>query len=439
MQKKRFLIFKIFIACALLSQSAQAKEVIDLQVGFLYDERITKIDKSDLGEILKEANRVLQCKLKAPIVLKVSSSEEKPLQSLFSGNYLKSTHYKKSMDFKVNPAFTHKQFTEKINQHKKITLKFLKKWPLSSYRSYFPKTKIDRYEDAWKVLMATYYKKIQVLKELKTNKGDSLLLKSHPPWQSYLDWHWALFEQNQYDIVITNSLIVCDDLRSPFLHSVSKHAKIGGSGNDSPKRKALDMKSIMINVLEFYGDIKGISTSDTSLTKTFKNKALGGFYLAHEFGHVFYFIPDQYEHGAHCLMNSAYEDMDYVEGYKKLSKSNAVCRKCLPWIRHRHAVLKQQKVKVTDKNRTDYIEKTIELISECPKALATSREVYLSNVLNDAMIEAYKLYNSGNPVYFPYCFKIAIEEKLEMFIEGHLKHLNMSRDQLNEMIKEAFE
>lgn len=429
-----FFLFTQLSVCAKEKNSENGKIDLKLDVGLFYDQRLPKIEKQDIIEMFEEANKVLKNKLGTPLTMSIGKVREDSFSNLFTNKY-HNDEFKNSEKHRYHPSMDKNSFDKLVKQSKSHTVNFMKNWKLSSYQNYFPGKNIKNYDEAHTLLMQTMYSKGQFLSQLKTNSGTALLSKTLKPWQSGMEWNWAVFNQNKYDLFITNALIVCDDVRAPYLHAVTKHGKIGGSGFDSPKRRALNGKSVMINTIEFLGEIDGLSVRDKKLTRSFKNKAIGGFFLAHEIGHVYYFIPDQYDHGAHCLMNSAYEDMDYIEGYRKLKSSKGMCQKCKPWVNARHEMNKLRGVKVTDANRVDWIINMLELIDDYPEKLSTNREYYLSNRINKVAGESLKIVKD-NPDYYLYCLKIAVNQKLHVFLESEMKLQGWNKEQLNSVLSD---
>jgi hypothetical protein len=425
----------ILLLYTLLFTSTFADKIIPLDIGILSDDRLAKINKQDIIEMISEANRILKEKLNAPIQLKTSSITEKPLKSLFKGQNNASKIYLEGKKKKIPFKISEKEFFNLSNKHKESTLKFMKQWKLSSFKSYFPKEKISSYGDAWKLLMKTYFDKLQFLKSLKTKNGEQLLNLKGLPEQSNFEWMWAVDSQENYDLIITNGLIVADVIDKPYLHAVMKHAKIGGSGFTSYKRRNIEGYSMMVNTIEFFGNIKGISTENKSLTRSFKNKAVGGFFIAHEFAHIFYYIPDQYEHGSHCLMNSAYEDMDYVEGYNKLISQTKLCKKCKPWVDHKHKIMEMSNTKIQKKKSLEYIKKALVLIKKTPKHLSTHRDTYLSNFLNRVISNTWDYLQKRTEVYF-YCLKFANENNIKRVVQQNLKNIKMSEEAFLKICKQ---
>ena len=116
-------------------------------------------------------------------------------------------------------------------------------------------------------------------------------------------------------------------------------------------------------------------------------------------------------------------------------KHKGVCKKCKPWVDNRHAILKLIKTQVTKKNRKAFINKIIEVVNETPLFLSTNREVYLSNVLNYGLYEAYELIDK-HPEYFFQCLVTAKEQNLKEMFSNTLKQIKMTPEQFNKLTHE---
>ncbi|MFC1534786.1 hypothetical protein ACFL7M_15640 [Thermodesulfobacteriota bacterium] len=175
---------------------------------------------------------------------------------------------------------------------RKSIIRFLKQWDINSLKDFFPDKAIGSYEDVFYNLMNVYHSKIKWLKTLKITDNEKLVKEPFPAYQSFVEWLCYMWNQNQYDLIFTNGLIIGDILSAPYPHAICKHAKVGGEAFFSPKRTTLDGRSLMVNIFEEYGNIQGICNLKGKISKELKNKILGGFLLAHEFGHAFYMIPE---------------------------------------------------------------------------------------------------------------------------------------------------
>ena len=305
--------------------------IFELEVLRVMDDRLPGLNDEDMKEILAEAERILKAKLGNESKFKFKDNGTAAAKDFFSGrNYKNSNSYKENRNWKLNIQSNKKEIRKYLSQQKilKNTSHFLKDWSLDSLNQFFPGSKT--YDQAAKNLNAVYSEKIEWLKSLKVEEKDSLVILPPEDFQSYVEWLTLMFEQNQYDIIFTNSLIINDYIASPYPHTISKHAKIGGSSFISPKRNAMAGASLLVSTLEDFGRIKGLS-SPLEIERQERNRIIGGFLLAHEIGHAFYKIPDVYDHTDSCLMNSKWEKLNSVDGYRLLASDMSPCPYCKKW------------------------------------------------------------------------------------------------------------
>ncbi|MFH1352530.1 MAG: hypothetical protein ABIH68_03025 [bacterium] len=315
--------------------------IVTLDVIRAVDGRLPGLSDEDMKEILDEALRMISAKFGDRIKIEFKDNGSRALEELFKDKKYRETDIYKQFnlskyDLKQGrgmPLFNNEKFRAAV-------IKFLRQWDLDSLGGYFPDKKIENYEDVYVNLMETYHEKIDWLKTLKTEKGEELVISPAEPFQSYIEWASFMYDQDKYDIVFTNSLIIYDSAAAPYPHAVCKHAKAGGGAFTSPKREALDGGSMMVSIFEEYGNIDGIRGTDKNIPRKFKNRILGGFVLAHEFGHAFYRLPDFYDHGDTCLMNSSLSNLDFSEGYKILAGDMSKCLKCQPWIAAKEYIIR---------------------------------------------------------------------------------------------------
>jgi len=307
---------------------------VTLEVVCAFDPRLPVLSNSDLKEVLDETRRVLSSKLGTGLKLAFHDNGTIPLDALFKDRgYRKTRLYRSYAPWKYDMDQGDQMDIFSDSDAKGWMIEFLKQWDIDALKGFFPRQDIKTYDDAHFHLMKTYHGKIKWLKTLRDKNGAPLILEPPAPFQSYVEWMCMMREQDRYDMVITNQLIIFDDLGRPYPHAVTKHAKVGGSSFISPKRKALDGTSVMISILETYGEVDGLSMIGSSVPREGKNKILGGFLMAHELGHAFYLLFEAYDHGEACLMNSAFEEMqDYYQGYRILTRDMSACPKCRPWV-----------------------------------------------------------------------------------------------------------
>ena len=317
---------------AVAAVTAQATPTITLEVIRAFDERLPGLTDADMKQVLDVAEKTIASKLSDEIKIVFHDNGEVSLDSFFkSVPYQNDGSYPKWMQWKYDTALGEKMPVFKDDSYKAKVVEFLKQWDLNSLKDFFPGEATNSYEDAFNNLMAVYHQKIKWLKTLKTKAGEPLVIGPPAPYQSYVEWGALMNAQDKYDIVITNGLIIYDYLPEPYPHSICKHAKVGGSSFNSPKRKPLEGKSLMANIFESYGQVEGITKPDGAISEDLKNNIIGVYYFAHEFGHAFFYLPDVYDHGPSCLMNST-PGMSDVDGYNAVVADPHPCPKCRPWI-----------------------------------------------------------------------------------------------------------
>ncbi len=162
--------------------------------------------------------------------------------------------------------------------------------------------------------------------------------------------------------------------------------------------------------------MKGLSIKSEQVERSIKNKAMGAYYLAHEFGHTYYRIPDQYEHGGACLMNSAYEDMAVLVGYKKLIESDKACQQCEPWVTLKHEIEELKSIFKSSEADLSHVERMLTLIAESPTFIL-GRDYFLSLALNFP----FRYYESiGDELGLFYCVALAKNNRMSHFLEWHV-------------------
>jgi hypothetical protein len=344
MKNKLFLLYvgiTIFAACAgsgveksdELPLSPPDIVIIKLDIVRAFDMRLPVISETDFRQILSGAESVLTVKFGGIIQFEFTDHGQIPVDELFKDqSYRNSKLYQSWKPYKYDiqlgknmPVFSDPAYLKKAAD-------FLKMYSMESLGKYFPGVTLKDYDHAAELLIDTYQRKVEWLKTLKTAKGVSLLIKNQPPQQSFIEWYAMMSAQDKYDIVIANSLIVYDLITSPYPHTVCKHAKAGGASFSSPARDAFGGNSVMINILEDYGNIPGISADYQDIAPETKNKIIGAILLAHEIGHAYFHIPDVYDHPVSCLMNTPNGDVSNPELYAMLIADMTPCPKCKPWV-----------------------------------------------------------------------------------------------------------
>jgi len=358
---------------------AGERPTVTLEVIRAIDHRLPTLSDEDMKQILDEAKRIIYIKLGDKIEIDFHDNGTISLPNLFKNyQYQSSKFYKDLKDWKYNL-----NNPPDLDKDKKYIIDFLKQWELDSLKDFFPDRQIRSYDDFYKILTITYHKKIKWLKSLKTYNGANLIIQPPVSFQSYVEWLSLMWYQDKYDIIFTNTLIVYDLFSEPYPHTICKHAKAGGSSCSSPKRKPLDGRSLVVNIFEEYGNIEGIKPA-TDVPKATKNKILGGFYFAHEFGHAFYYIPDVYDHSNACLMNSSLSNMEGLKGYNAIISNLSMCQKCQPWIiAKEYVICAQNAYRKKDYARSGNM--YIQAVSKTPKIIDGDYNGYVIGLYEKAL------------------------------------------------------
>ncbi len=378
---------------SIVAPADQELREVTLDVIRAFDMRLPVLSDDDLETVLEEAKRMISTKLANGIKINFRDKEIISLEDLFiDKRYRKVDFYKKlsTWQYDMNQGENLPLFNKRV--FRKRIIRFLRKWDINSLRDFFPEKAISGYEDVFYNLMSVYHSKIKSLKTLKITDNEKLVIEPLPSYQSFVEWLAYMWNQNQYDVVITNGLIIYDHLSEPYPHAICKHAKVGGASFFSPKRTVLDGRSLMVNIFEEYGNIQGICNLIEKSSKELKNKILGGFYFAHEFGHAFYMIPDVYDHGDTCLMNSSIQNLDNVIGYNLLISDLSACQKCKPWLIAKESIIEAGLAY----NNLEYnraAELYIKGANETPKIIDGKYKFYIKGIYEKALISFQKSNN----------------------------------------------
>ena len=382
-------ILSVFILILLNASQIYSKDKcglgVTLDVIRAFDDRLPVLSDEDMKAILEEAKRIISIKLGDRIKIIFRDNGTISLEDLFKDrSYRKIDFYKRLTAWQYDLNLTEILPSLHTKKFKKYIIRFLKQWDINSLKNFFPDKNINNYDDVFYNLMSVYHSRIKWLKSLKIDDNEKLVLEPLPPHQSFIEWLGYMWNQNRYDIIFTNGLIIFDLLSEPYPHAICKHAKVGGCSFFSPKRVPLDGRSLMVNIFGEYGNIEGICDTRENISRELKNKILGGFYFAHEFGHAFYMLPDVYDHGDTCLMNTSFHTMDNVKGYNLLISDLSPCAKCQPWI-----VAKEYSVKARLAYEKGDYEKAGELYlkgaNETPKLVDANYKFYIKGIYEKAL------------------------------------------------------
>jgi hypothetical protein len=335
------------------------------------------VSNQDLNEILDEARSMLKEKLGAEVSLDFRDAGVISIDEFF-----KMTNYETDPYFEYFKTVQYRlDAVPPFDKKKAEIIDFLKQWDLKSLAGYFPGQTVNSYEDVYGLLIRTYQEKVEALKRIHLKDGTPLLYPEGKAFQSYANWEGIMHAQDRYDLVVTNTLIMYDLYTRPYPHAVCKHAKVSGGSYDSPKRSVLGGKSIMVNVLEQYGEIPELNYNAGDVPRGLRNKAIGGVMLAHEFGHAFYFIPDVYEHGDQCLMNSSFENLNNIKAFEFLQQGKGVCPRCRPYVVAKNLFLSAEEA-FREKRFSQAGDLYLESALKTPPVININRSEYVNHLLD---------------------------------------------------------
>lgn len=348
-----------------------------------WDSRLPSPAAEDVQEILGEFRRVVKEELSDRFALEVASSEIPSIGELFA-----------SVDYRSTPLFKdyskHRYDLEQGAQAlvfthpdaRRIRLAHLEKRSLEELAATLPRESFESHDQFHDRLMEVYHQKVQWLQGIELSDGGGLLQVPAVPYQSELEWMCMMSRQDRWDLVLTNSLVLADLTAVPAPHALLRHAKIGGCAYISPSRRVLEGRSMMVSLIEDYCAVPGISV-ETEIARSRKNKLVGAVLLAHEFGHAFFEIPDVYDHGKECLMDSAAHSDTHEQCYQSLIASPGPCGKCRPWIDSRLARLEARVARDSgDASRAAALyHRSLQLL---PEVLASGRAAVLESIADEA-------------------------------------------------------
>ncbi len=310
----------------------QSETVLTLEVVRAFDSRLPVLSDADMREVIAEGQRQIASRLAGGLEIRIRDRGSLDVADLFRRVTYRETDFYKALspyryDRKLgaqSPIFRDPVYQAKLDR-------FLRDWSVKSLAGFYPGQRVRNYAEAREATLRVYHERIGWLGTLRTAGGAPLVLPEPVAYQSYTDWLGLMYAQKEYDIVFTNTLIVLDTALTPYPHSITKHAKVGGSSFDSPAREAMGGRSLLVNTIEEFGGVPGLSrTRNVDAQK--RNRLVGAILFAHEFAHAFYLIPDVYDHPPSCLMNSNFDNLDLEQAYEVLVKNPGACPKCQPYV-----------------------------------------------------------------------------------------------------------
>lgn len=257
-------------------------------------------------------------------------------------------------------------------------LRFLQRWKIEELQQFFPPSLRPQYADYDAILggiQSGYAARIDILRELKSPKGRPLLNPKFMRERSFVNWLAAVRYQGDYDVILTNTFILFDQLTQPYLHSMFKHAKVGGVSAAAPKRTALDGRALMTST--FHMDTKEPffhQDEPAEYTRDIRNKATGAFVLAHEIGHAAFRMPDMYDTAPGCLMGNAH-DVDYHAGYEAIQAAPYICPQELPYLQARNLFFAAD-VALVEGRAQEALDLYKRVIAETPNPIDGARNEY---------------------------------------------------------------
>ncbi|MDH5716758.1 MAG: hypothetical protein OEZ22_03855 [Spirochaetia bacterium] len=364
------ILFSIFLALFYFSNKKPEyqNQKINLTVGVFQDNRLEKLSNEDIDVIFNEAIVMLQKKF-TNVSVNFSIIKTGTLENLFNESAQKNSKFDNWLkNFEPLLGIDEKKWEQKILLKKNEIINFLKNnWSLSDLNTYY---KAKSYSDFADYLIKVYNEKLLFLKKYKLKNQNSLFSKNHK-YHSYKAWVELMKYQDSYDIILTNTILVYDEIEKPYPHVIFKHAKVSGSSFESPAREGnLAGVSSFSSVFELYSNepyfLGKASSKMGSLSRDFINKAIGGYLVAHEMGHQIYWIPDVYDHPKGCLMDTKFENLEIADGYKQLLEENPKCKKCEKYIKARDEIFTGQKLlKDNKKDKAAFhIKKGLKLLPE---------------------------------------------------------------------------
>lgn len=333
---KKYIILILLLLIIPVKIFSQDLASIKLSIVYLHDSNLPSISETDMKKILKEAEKTISIRFGVMNINFINKGTI-PIENFFN-KYLNT----QSKMYKELGPERYELFNDKINYEpfKEKIIKFLSKNKIRYLAEFFPEKKdqLITYEDILHELMKVYLKKLKILEGLKLKNGNLLINRQNNKHNSYINWLLAMNEQDEYDVVISNTFIVYDHITKPYISAVTRYAKVGGSSFISPKREEYEGRSAMLNLFEMLTDIDYFKSvyAGKNITQEIWNKIIGTYILAHEIGHMIYLIPDVSDHDRGCLMDASYDTLDYYEGYKMIVQHPRRCTKCEPYTTSRN-------------------------------------------------------------------------------------------------------
>lgn len=308
---------------------------LSLEAVFALDPRLPGPDAQDVEEIVRAAQSCLAGKFSPPVLLRLAGRESMDVSRLFElVDYRASPRFAELEPFRYDLVLGKKAKNFQDPAYMPARVEFLENWSLESLRRLFPYRKWTSHANVANALMQEYHRRIAWLKGLHRPGGESLVLLPPVPHQSLTHWDAWASVQDRHDLVLTNGLIILDTTASPYPHAVLKHAKSGGGTLNCPARQSLGGMALVVSVLEDFVAVPSIGQVCPQ-----RNRIIGEVLLAHEIAHAFFGMPDTYDHGDVCLMNSNAHALDNARILELLDRNPGPCARCRPYVESKQNVL----------------------------------------------------------------------------------------------------
>ncbi len=298
------------------------------------DDDFPEISDQDLKEILNTARSMYQDKFQIDNI----RFQDAGVQSI-------ETFFQQTLS--ANPERLHeieaKRFhpggQNNFSAKRDIILAFLKNWQIEQLQAFFPeeeRSQYDSYDKLFDGISRQMTSKIDYIQSLQHN-GQSILRKEKQRVRSLLNWMVALETQTEYDLVLTNTFILFDNMEQPFPHSIFTTNKVGGLSHKNEHRPTLGKRVIMGSTFGMDTDIPFFKENPKeTVSRSQRNHIVGAYIIAHELGHAIFKLPDFYDLPTHCLMNNN-KDITYSQGYDLLVSHSGPCPDYAPWMQARSA------------------------------------------------------------------------------------------------------
>ncbi len=300
-----------------------------LDVIRVMDDDFPALSDADMKAILQNARKTYQDKFGLDNV-RFKDHGSVSIESFFKDN-LNRTHprVKKLLANRFIPG-QNNDFTP----HMDSIRSFLKNsYKASEIDTLLPKEqqgKITQAEDFAPVLVKQMREKIEDIARTPF-QGKALLRKEKAFYRSANAWFAVMLTQDRYDVVLTNTLVVLDNMPMPVPHSVFGKCIVGGFAAESPKRTVFAGNALMGSTFPLDTPLKRFwLPGHRPLSPAERNEVVGAYTIAHELGHAILNFPDLYGVEDQCLMNNR-KDISWKQAYDLMKQAPGPCKTERPW------------------------------------------------------------------------------------------------------------